>query len=59
MLEKPDEILMECDIHAYQSIINDNNKDFSLRGFVNKNKEPKLIVTCYLTSKIKKYRSTK
>lgn len=59
VLDKPDIVLMEGVIHTYQSVIKYNNKDVLLRVFVNINKDPNLIVTCYLTSKIEKYRSQK
>jgi hypothetical protein len=39
----------------YQSIINENDKMFLLRVFVNIDKQPNIIVTVYKTTKISKY----
>ena len=45
----------EQDVVVYQSIIKEMGQLFLLRVFVNKNKQPMVIVTLYKTTKISKY----
>lgn len=51
ILENPLQIREEDGIKIYQSIVD----NYLIRIFVNENKDPKLIITVYKTSKIKKY----
>jgi Domain of unknown function (DUF4258) len=51
IVEKPLLTKEEDGLKIYQSIID----DYLFRIFVNENKDPKLIITVYKTSKIKKY----
>ena len=51
----PDQIIEDEDITVYQSIASIDQKNYLLRVFVNTNKQPNLIITAYLTSKIDKY----
>jgi len=39
----------------YQSLINDDNRMFLLRVFVDTDKQPNVIITVYKTTKISKY----
>jgi len=56
IFEEPDDILKrdECLIIFQKSII-EKNKTYLYRVFVNTCKDPKLIITVYKTSKLKKY----
>lgn len=51
ILADPSQIKHEDDKKVYQSIV----KNYLIRIFVNDSKKPKLIITVYKTSKIKKY----
>jgi len=42
-------------IVIYQSLIKEDNQMFLLRVFVNKDKQPNVVVTLYKTTKISKY----
>ncbi len=53
ILENPSQTKEEDGIKIYQSIVD----NYLIRIFVNENKDPKLIITVYKTSKIKKYES--
>jgi hypothetical protein len=46
-------------IVIYQSLIKEDNQLFLLRFFVNKDKQPNVIVTLYKTTKISKYYESK
>jgi hypothetical protein len=51
ILVKPEQIRNEDGNKVYQSMV----KEYLIRIFVNEKKNPKLIITVYKTSKIKKY----
>ena len=51
ILAHPDQIRQEEDKKVYQSIV----KNYLIRIFVNDKKKPKVIITVYKTSQIKKY----
>lgn len=53
VLENPDQIVNEDGKKVYQSVI--ENGRFLIRIFVNYKKTPKVVVTVYKTSKVKKY----
>jgi hypothetical protein len=57
VIENPEEVIEndEQDVVIYQSIIKESGQLFLLRVFVNKNKQPMVIVTLYKTTKISKY----
>ena len=55
VIKNPDEIIDENGNKIFQSVLKIEDKNFLLRIFVNTQKEPKLIITAYLTSKIEKY----
>ena len=40
---------------TYQALINENNKTFLIRVFVDTDKQPNVIITVYKTTKISKY----
>jgi len=44
---------------VYQSLINEDNRMFLLRVFVDTDKQPNMIITVYKTSKISKYYESK
>ena len=55
---QPDQVLTDIenpDITIYQFLLNENGQMFLLRVFVNKLKQPNVIVTLYRTTKIQKY----
>ncbi len=55
-IEKPKQVISETALDIYQSIIIfEDNKPYLVRVFINKNKNPKVIVTVYKTSKFNKY----
>jgi hypothetical protein len=57
-LNQPQQIIENEDdssIVIYQLLIKENEQHFLLRVFVNKNKQPNVIVTVYKTTKITKY----
>jgi hypothetical protein len=56
IFDHPDQIIEKQNITIYQSICILNNKEYLLRVFTHKNKDPNLVVTVYMTSKISKYR---
>ena len=54
----PDNIITDRDdagISIYQSIVFENEQKFLYRIFVNTRSNPHVIVTLYITTKIKKY----
>jgi hypothetical protein len=56
VMDSPDEIIKFGTLTIYQAIIDfGEKKEYLVRVFVNKEKEPALVVTIYKTSKIKKY----
>jgi len=58
VIAQPDQIIADNDdisIIIYQSLIKEDNQMFLLRVFVNKEKQPNVIVTLYKTTKISKY----
>ena len=56
ILKKPDEIIQQKGKKVYQSIIRvDGTPKHLIRIFVNTEKNPNLIITVYMTSKIAKY----
>lgn len=57
ILLAPDQIKTEDGQKVYQSIIDDG--DCLIRIFVNYKKNPKIIITVYKTSKIRKYYESK
>ena len=56
VLDNPDRILKrdEC-LSIFQKSIKEGNRTYLYRVFVNTCKDPKLIITVYKTSKLKKY----
>ena len=59
---RPDQIIAENDeptIVIYQSLMKEDNQMFLLRVFVNRDKQPNVIVTLYKTTKISKYYESK
>jgi hypothetical protein len=48
-------IYKEEEVTIYESLINENEKVYLCRVFVNENKLPPLIITAYKTSKLNKY----
>ncbi len=54
-ISNPESVTTEDDLTVYQKLIYENNKTYLLRIFVNEMIQPKVIVTCYKTSKINKY----
>ncbi len=57
MLNNPKEIIERNEQTIYQSIVNftKDSKEYLVRMFINKCKSPKVVITVYKTSKIKKY----
>ena len=62
MMFQPDQIITDSEdpsILVYQSLIDEGNQIFLLRVFVNRDKQPNVIVTVYKTTKISKYYESK
>jgi len=62
VVSRPDQIIVDEDDTSMvicQSLIKENEHLFLLRVFVNKNKQPNVIVTLYKTTKISKYYESK
>jgi len=62
VLSQPDQIVADNDNPAlviYQSLIKEDSQMFLLRIFVNRDKQPNMVVTLYKTSKISKYYESK
>lgn len=57
ILLNPDQVRLEDEKKVYQSIV-ENGRSL-IRIFVNHKKTPKVVITVYRTSKIKKYYETK
>ncbi len=56
IIEQPDEVAIEDEsITIYSKLVEENSKPYLYRVFVNKLKNPRLIITAYKTSKIRKY----
>jgi hypothetical protein len=58
VISKPDETVIEDEdsmLVILQSLMEENGQKFLLRVFLNRNKEPNVIVTLYKTTKIAKY----
>ena len=61
-VSQPDQIIVDDEdtkIVIYQSIIKENNRMFLLRVFVDRDKQPNVVVTLYKTTKIIKYYESK
>ena len=54
-LKHPDQILDSEGKKVYQSVIQEEGKNYLIRIFVNRHKDPNLVITVYKTSKIDKY----
>ncbi|MDQ6755892.1 MAG: DUF4258 domain-containing protein [Bacteroidota bacterium] len=54
-LNNPQSVAEEDELTVYQKLIHKNNKQYLLRIFVNELKQPPVVVTGYITSKINKY----
>jgi len=62
VVTQPDQKIADMEdpaIVIYQSLIKENEHLFLLRIFVNKDKQPNVIVTLYKTTKIAKYYESK
>ena len=56
ILRQPDEVAIEDEsITIYSKLVEENSKPYLYRVFVNRLKNPPLIITTYKTSKIDKY----
>jgi hypothetical protein len=58
VVSRPDQTITdneESTTVIYQSLIKESNRMFLLRVFVNRDKQPNVIVTLYKTTKISKY----
>jgi len=55
ILNHPQQIIQLTDKQIYQSVINENDKKYLIRIFVNNLKDPNLVITVYKTSKVEKY----
>lgn len=59
VLENPDQVIIDSDISdivVYQSVFNNmEGGNYMIRVFVNRTKNPKLVVTVYKTTKVSKY----
>jgi hypothetical protein len=55
IIEKPLQIILEDDKKIFHGIIEEENIKYLIRIFVNRMKQPNLIITVYKTSKIDKY----
>ena len=55
VLTKPEQTKTYNGKKVYQSVIKSEDKNYLIRVFVNTKTNPKLVITVYLTSKIKKY----
>jgi len=59
---QPDQVIVndeDMDIIICQSLIKEDGQTFLLRVFVNKDKDPNVVVTLYKTTKILKYYESK
>lgn len=56
IISKPDFVSIQDEIiTVYSKLVDENSKTYLYRVFVNKSKNPSLIITAYKTSKIEKY----
>jgi hypothetical protein len=55
IIENPLQIILEVDKKIFHGIIEEDNTKYLIRIFVNRLKQPNLIITVYKTSKIDKY----
>ena len=55
ILNLPDQVISKSNYTIYQSILEENDKRYLYRVFVNTNKRPCVVITAYKTSKITKY----
>jgi len=55
VVQHPRQIMKGKDYEIYQKIISNNNKKYLLRVFINKTKQPPMVITAYKTSNITKY----
>jgi len=55
ILENPDRTAIQANTMVYQAIIQENNKNYMIRIFVNRMVDPAVVITAYKTSKIDKY----
>jgi hypothetical protein len=56
IIHNPDNIIrQDKELRIYSKLVIESSKDYLYRVFINTLKEPKLVVTVYKTSKIKKY----
>ncbi len=56
IIRKPDHILPDSeDVAVYQKLVKEEDKHYLYRVFVNKIKNPPVIITAYKTSKTDKY----
>jgi hypothetical protein len=55
IINHPDSVVEEDSLWVYQKTIQEENRNYLYRVFVNKTKEPNLVVTAYKTSKLSKY----
>ena len=55
VLNHPQHITKEDGLTVYQKLVNKSNKQYLLRIFVNEIKQPPVVVTGYITSKLNKY----
>ena len=54
-LNNPQQTIKEDELTVYQKLVYKNTKQYLLRIFVNEIKQPPVVVTGYITSKINKY----
>lgn len=55
IIKHPVSVAEEDSLWVYQKTIHEENRNYLYRVFVNKTKEPNLVVTAYKTSKLSKY----
>ncbi len=56
LIENPDKTITHISgTIIYQKLVNEDNKYYIYRVFINKEKKPPLVITAYKTSKIEKY----
>jgi hypothetical protein len=55
IINHPDSVVEEDSLWVYQKTIQEENRNYLYRVFVNKTKELNLVVTAYKTSKLSKY----
>lgn len=55
ILLSPIKVVQDNELSIYHGIINEENKQYLIRIFVNHSVQPAVIITVYRTSKIKKY----